>query len=53
MKQGVETSEQSRNTEDPYELRLMSLLQDLVKEKGRRGAARVLGGRPQDRGSQH
>ncbi len=43
MKQGVETSEQSRNTEDPYELRLMSLLQDLVKEKGRRGAARVLG----------
>ena len=43
MKQGLETSEQSRNTEDPYELRLMSLLQDLVKEKGRRGAARVLG----------
>ena len=43
MKQGVETSEQSRNTEDPYELRLMSLLQDLVKEKGRRGAARALG----------
>ena len=43
MKQGVETSEQSRNTEDPYELRLMSLLQDLVKEKGRRGAAKALG----------
>ena len=43
MKQGVEASEQSRNTEDPYELRLMSLLQNLVKEKGRRGAARALG----------
>ena len=43
MRQGVEITEQSRNTEDPYELRLMSLLQDLVKEKGRRGAARALG----------
>ena len=43
MKQGAETTEQSRNSEDPYEIRLMSLLQGLVKEKGRRGAARALG----------
>ncbi len=43
MKQGAEIMEQRRNTEDQYELRLMSLLQDLVKEKGRRGAARALG----------
>lgn len=43
MKQGTEITEQSRNTEDPYELRLMSLLKDLVTEKGHRGAARALG----------
>ena len=43
MRQGANVAEQSRNAEDLYELRLMSLLQDLVKEKGRRGTARVLG----------
>ena len=43
MRQGAELTEESGKTEDTYELRLMSLLQDLVKEKGRRGAARVLG----------
>ena len=43
MKQGADITEQGSNAEDPYELRLMSLLQDLVKDKARRGAARALG----------
>ena len=43
MKQCVEIREDSRHAEDPYELRLMSLPQELVDEKGRRGAARALG----------
>ena len=43
MKQGEEIRANSLNTEGPYELRLMSLLQELVDEKGRRGAARALG----------
>ena len=43
MKQDPEITEQSRNTEDPYGLRLMALLQHIVEEKGRRGAARMLG----------
>lgn len=43
MEQGLEISEQSHITENHYEVRLMSLLRDLVKEKGRMGAARVLG----------
>ena len=43
MEKGLGLSEQSHIVEDPYELRLMSLLRDLVNERGRRGAAKALG----------
>ena len=37
----------SRDVEDLYHMRLMALLQELVREKGYKGAARVLGIDPQ------
>lgn len=43
MRQGIELTEQSDNAEDPYELRLMALLQQMVRDKGRMRAARELG----------
>ena len=43
-KHGIESS---RDVENIYHMRLMALLQELVREKGYKGAARVLGTDPQ------
>ena len=43
MKSGESIVEKSRNVEDLHELRLMALLHELVRKKGHKGTARVLG----------
>ena len=40
--------ENSKDVENIHHMRLMALLQELVREKGYKGAARVLGDRPAD-----